>query len=228
MKGKIASPEWPLPYPNLSYCRISIEVPFGHQVKLTFTAFSLEDSQGCKKDSVMIRDGDMNGRLLGEFCSRDQPPVFFSTSRDLWVNFQSSPGSNPFRGFKAHYEVVSKLPLTASCNDAQRVTKIKGETGTLASYEYPLHYQNNVECVWILTSGSSKVIKLTFDMFDLESSAGCTADYVEVRDGNFVGDVIGRYCGQGGPGTVTSSESSMYIKFHSNGNVTAAGFMATY
>lgn len=37
-----------------------------------------------------------------------------------------------------------------------------------------------------------------------------------------------RYCGRNGPGTVTSTGPSLFIRFHSDSSVNATGFIASY
>ena len=63
-------------------------------------------------------------------------------------------------------------------------------------------------------------IELTFDVFNLSLSIGCTADYVEI-DGL-------RYCGSGKLVLVTLDSSDMRIKFKSNGKTKYPGFKARY
>ncbi len=64
-------------------------------------------------------------------------------------------------------------------------------------------------------------------MFNLETSDHCNHDYVEVRDTNSSGTVLGRYCGSQMPNNMTVAHD-LWIKFKSNEAVASAGFMAVY
>lgn len=63
-------------------------------------------------------------------------------------------------------------------------------------------------------------IELTFDVFNLSLSPGCTADYVEIDDA--------RYCGSEKPAPITLDSSDMRIKFKSSGKTKYPGFKASY
>ena len=56
-------------------------------------------------------------------------------------------------------------------------------TGTLSSPNYPSNYPNKRECVYKIVVGVNMQIKLNFTDFQLEYSATCNYDYVEIRSG---------------------------------------------
>ena len=56
-------------------------------------------------------------------------------------------------------------------------------TGTLSSPNYPSNYPNKRECVYKIVVGVNMQIKLNFTDFQLEYSATCSYDYVEIRSG---------------------------------------------
>lgn len=94
------------------------------------------------------------------------------------------------------------------------------QSGSLASYNYPLRYDDEIECTWRFDVDSDYEIELTFDVFNLSLSTGCTYDYVQI-DGL-------RYCGSGKPVLITLDSSDMRIKFKSSGKTKFPGFKASY
>ena len=100
----------------------------------------------------------------------------------------------------------------------------------IQSPNYPDSYPNNIDCIWRITVPSGKRAKLTFTQMVLEvSSSSCNADYVELGSGHYsyIG-WIGRYCGSFPPSAQYSSGRYMWVKFHSDGSATKAGFSAIF
>ncbi|KAF7245893.1 CUB and sushi domain-containing protein 2, partial [Varanus komodoensis] len=64
-------------------------------------------------------------------------------------------------------------------------TYLRGPSGVITSPNYPVQYDNNAYCVWVITAvNPAKVIKLHFEEFDLERGY----DTLTVGDGGQVGD----------------------------------------
>jgi hypothetical protein len=118
------------------------------------------------------------------------------------------------------------VPLSISCRHRSR-QKIKSSTGQIASFDYPLNYENNVTCEWAITVSSSKRVKLTFESFSLEESSGCKGDHVALYDG-YYGELLGRFCGSTTPDSVHSTGSTMLIKFATDGKGRYKGFKASF
>ena len=66
----------------------------------------------------------------------------------------------------------------------------------LTSPNYPNNYDDNDNCVFIISAKNKNFIKLRVDDFRLEGGNGCQYDYVEIRDGNSASSrQLGKYCG---------------------------------
>ena len=63
--------------------------------------------------------------------------------------------------------------------------------------------------------------------FSVGYSRRCNNDYLEVREGDASGRLIGRYCGRSLPGNITAS-NGIWMKFRSDNRGTRRGFSATY
>ena len=106
--------------------------------------------------------------------------------------------------------------------------------GTLQSpqknSEYGTEYPQDSSCVWLITVPESKIVRLSFESFDLEWSSECTADYVEVRDGSSrYSRSKGRFCGSTVPEDVFSTGRYMHVRFRSDSEYSFyLGFKATF
>ncbi|KAL9973791.1 hypothetical protein ACROYT_G020293 [Oculina patagonica] len=228
--GRLYSPLYPQTFPNKMTCTWIISVPEGNFVMLKITSFFL--AYICKEGTNLeIRDGQSStSDLLKTFCGQTYESAVFSNGRYLWVRFQSSQDSFQYgTGFNALFETVNQLPASFSCTAQNLRTKLESETGTLASYNYPLPYDDSVECVWNINVDTDYKIELSFDFFNLSDSTDCSEDYVEVRDGMWdTSDLVGKYCGAKKPSKITSDAWDLRIAFKSSGKTKYPGFKASY
>ncbi len=70
-----------------------------------------------------------------------------------------------------------------------------GQTGVIASHNYPNNYENNEDCEWTLRGLRGHYLTLTFDSLDVQSSTNCSSDYIEIRDLNATGMARELSCG---------------------------------
>lgn len=65
--------------------------------------------------------------------------------------------------------------------------------------------------------------------FQLEDSQDCSRDFVEIREENATGHLLGRYCGNTLPLNYSSIVAqSLWIRFVSDGSGSGTGFQATF
>ena len=112
------------------------------------------------------------------------------------------------------------VPAPFACTAAFHSITLKSQSGTLASYNYPLSYDDAIECTWRFDVDSDYKIEVSFDVFNLSLSPECSVDYVEFDDA--------RYCGSEKPAPITLDSSDMRIKFKSSGKTKYPGFKAIY
>ena len=99
----------------------------------------------------------------------------------------------------------------------------------MASYNYPLPYDDYIECEWSIYTDFDDKIELSFDFFNLSDSTDCTEDYVEVRHGLWDTDDLERkFCGSGKPASITSKSWELSVVFKASGKTKYPGFKATY
>lgn len=71
------------------------------------------------------------------------------------------------------------------------------------------------------------MVTVSFRIFDLQESDFCNGDYLEIRSQNASGPLLGHYCGSQIPANITAA-NKLWIKFRSDEEATAAGFILDY
>lgn len=213
--GNIYSPGFPENYPPKSECKYTIQVPATRNVNLTFKSFDIESNANCSYDYVSIWD-DVQNVLLGKFCGRQIPPSVISMGNKIIVTLYSDSATTG-KGFEASFNIACGGSIAVDSN-----------TGFITSPHYPSYYTTGT-CIWVLTAQPGQQVSLTFHDIQLERCRGCSCDYVEVHNGrNNNSALIGKYCGDSIPHSVTSSGNVLHVKFHADRSIQHIGFKASY
>uniref|UniRef100_A0A6I8P0Q8 CUB and Sushi multiple domains 2 n=1 Tax=Ornithorhynchus anatinus TaxID=9258 RepID=A0A6I8P0Q8_ORNAN len=105
---------------------------------------------------------------------------------------------------------------------------VRGPAGIITSPNFPIQYDNNAHCVWVITAvNPAKVIKLTFEEFDLERGY----DTLTVGDGGQDGDqktILYVLTGTTVPDLIVSTNHQMWLLFQTDGSSGSLGFKASY
>lgn len=118
-------------------------------------------------------------------------------------------------------------PYPANCQGITTLTNLRGSIEDGSGW---YNYQNNASCSWLIAPqdieyDSIKNIVLTFLRFDTEQGA----DTLYVYDGiDAASPLLGAFCGNTVPGTITSSGNRMFLEFHSNASNTKGGWQLDY
>ncbi|OWK03088.1 CUBN [Cervus elaphus hippelaphus] len=146
------------------------------------------------------------------------PHPITSFSNALTLKFISD-STVSFGGFHATYAAS-----TSACGGIFHMAE-----GIFNSPGYPEVYPANVECVWNVVSSPGNQLQLSFIAFQLEESQDCSRDFVEVREGNATGRLVGRYCGNALPLNYSSTVGHiLWIRFVSDGSGSGVGFQAAF
>ncbi|XP_078357451.1 uncharacterized protein LOC144642360 [Oculina patagonica] len=110
---------------------------------------------------------------------------------------------------------------------------LTGTSGNVSSPSYPSNYPNRQTCRWIITVPQGYLVRLSFEVFQLETCAVpspvCSCDHVEVRDGrDGSSKQLGRYCGNDQPSPVHSSGRFMWMEFDTDLTGNEKGFLANF
>ncbi|XP_053315605.1 CUB and sushi domain-containing protein 1 [Spea bombifrons] len=107
-------------------------------------------------------------------------------------------------------------------------SNLQGPAGTITSPNYPVQYEDNAHCVWVITTlNPEKVIKLSFEVFELERGY----DTLTIGDGGKVGDtrsVLYVLTGSSVPDLIVSMSNQMWLHLQSDDSIGSPGFKALY
>ncbi|XP_073531495.1 CUB and sushi domain-containing protein 1 isoform X2 [Phyllobates terribilis] len=107
-------------------------------------------------------------------------------------------------------------------------SNLQGPAGIITSPNYPVQYEDNAHCVWVVTSTDpDKVIKISFEVFELERGY----DTLTVGDGGKVGDtrsVLYVLTGSSVPDLIVSMSNQMWLYLQSDDSIGSPGFKAIY
>nr|XP_008977252.3 CUB and sushi domain-containing protein 1 isoform X1 [Callithrix jacchus] len=107
-------------------------------------------------------------------------------------------------------------------------SNLRGPSGIITSPNYPVQYEDNAHCVWVITTTDpDKVIKLAFEEFELERGY----DTLTVGDAGKVGDtrsVLYVLTGSSVPDLIVSMSNQMWLHLQSDDSIGSPGFKAVY
>ncbi|KAK2562119.1 Neuropilin-1 [Acropora cervicornis] len=242
MAGSMRSPDYPEDYPESVTCQWVIKLPVQYKVRLEFTDFLLENSEGCRFDFVLVMDGlPSSPTPVGKFCGNGSKDAVESKSNFLTVLFKSD-SSMTKKGFEAYWSAIpvdfTEKPTSVSTSSkvpSNEITTLppqcggnpKKPSGDLFSPYYPNPSFEPVDCQWVLSVYEGNNISIGFNEFDLNSDENCSTEYVELRDGGLESSkLLGRYC-KSAPMIIYGSQNKMWMRYHSDGTG-SRGFEVTW
>lgn len=178
----------------------------------------IELSTDCVYDYLEIYDGgDAGGFSIGKLCG-EITKTFLSSSNQISFVFSSDVNFEDI-GFLIEYRLHA--PRIADCNQT-----LNASEGHISSPEFPGNYLAERECFFFITVPDVNLrVKLEFEELVLESSAGCTGDFVEIRDGfSQDADVLGRFCVQMPDTPIITSTNRALVHFSLVYGVKRRGF----
>lgn len=198
------------------------------RIVLTFLEYYSSPAAGAEENcenSIHIRDAPEE--------RTDRPPAFNSTDRmcasdahrEPYVSAANTVSMHVARGhratpdtfrFRVQYDLV-----TAGCN-----RRFHSKGGRIASPGFPGTYPLNTDCEWSIEASHGNRLQLTFSAMDIDATEHCNEAYVEVRERNAQGALLGTFCGSEVPETLRAP--GLWLKFHSGNEETGRGFQASY
>ncbi|XP_044726579.1 cubilin-like [Chrysoperla carnea] len=218
--GAFSSPGYPDGYPRNKDCAWTITVPNGLQIMLNITDFEIEQHLDCRFDFLEIRNGGYEtSPLIGKFCGKNIPKIITSHSNELWIHFKSD-ASRSAKGFSLTWDGT-----TTGCGGS-----LTAANGHITSPNYPKPYGRSTDCFWKIITSAGSLLQITFFDIDLEPSAYCRLDYVEIHNGlHLTNNPIGKYCNSlNVPAVITSKTNELFVKFRSDASYEGHGFNLKY
>ncbi|XP_055295203.1 cubilin homolog [Sitodiplosis mosellana] len=180
----------------------------------------LPSSQCLRK--IYVYDGtSTSSPKITEICSSKHPPPITSEGNSLTLSISdvSAQDSTSKFDLKAAYTVL----------DTECGGDFGSIDGQIASPGYPKPYKNNIECEWTIQASPGNEMEINIDMLDINQTDYCNGDYLEVREGNSVGKMIGVYCGTNSSILPTLPRVTTYwLKFRSDNDGVGSGFRLEY
>ncbi|CAL8142101.1 unnamed protein product [Orchesella dallaii] len=222
-RGTITSPNYPNNYVATN-CIWKIVVRPGRTIRVTFnTIFEIYSAGGeCVTDQLILRNGANDESPFlgsGRYCGSTSPPVLETNGNHLFIHFSSWTQGG--KGFALTYEEVS-----LGCGGNVLLSDDAPST-LISSPNFPQIPPPYTECEWIFTAPQGEAVQVTFMVsFQLTVSPGCQRAGVEVRDGGTaISSELGIFC-RDMPGTLTSTENVLYLKFYTDVAEPRNGFKA--
>ncbi len=212
-------------YANNENFTMTFTVPAGNCLTFNFTAFNTESC--C--DRLRIFDGPTGASpLIGTYAGLTGPGIITSSGGALTFSF-TSDGSVVNPGWTAvvqcttcpppppppSYYLMSNVNQTLTCPPTFSLFYDSGGPST--------DYVNSENYTKTFTAPVGSCLTFNFTSFNTESCC----DRLRVFDGpNGASPLMGIYSGLTGPGSITSSGSSLTFSFTSDGSITAPGWTA--
>nr|XP_014344695.1 PREDICTED: astacin-like metalloendopeptidase isoform X2 [Latimeria chalumnae] len=139
------------------------------------------------------------------------------------------PNPNQIIGQVDGFTTLDYAKLNTLYDCKMCVTVLSEWSGSLMTLNYPSKYMSNSNCFWLIRT-QRKQIQLTFRAVEIESSSGCSKDYIKVYDGDSKTSrvLLNKSCGNVKLPLLIGSGNLMLIEFVSDRSITAPGFMASY
>ncbi|RZF39688.1 hypothetical protein LSTR_LSTR013176 [Laodelphax striatellus] len=204
-------------------CTWNITAPEDKVVVVSFKSFRLENSAGCRFDSLtawQVVDGAEYKK--GTYCGYDNPGTIISQQNKLNLIFVSDI-TNGFDGFVA--SVRYTYGPSRGCGGILFVED-DAKTITAPDIDRNGHYDSFLDCSWHVSTALGYVIQIEFEFLKLDVCEKCSCDYVELKDSmHSNSSVIGRYCDTPQFQKTVTVSNEVWIQFKSdNINNTGTGF----
>ncbi|XP_028157640.1 cubilin homolog [Ostrinia furnacalis] len=221
--GIIYSPGWPKKYEPNKDCKWFIKAPVGQQILLNITDFEIERpirNQCDFGDYLEVRNGlSMTSPLIGKYCGSFKSKVIKSMTNSLSLHFHSDFYLTG-KGFKVEWKSTA-----TGCGGT-----LTSSSGSITSPNYPENYNENAECFYRIVTSQGSRIRISFTELDLERTALCRDDYVEIFDGrDETSSSLGRHCIMSNKVTnIQTKSNAAFIKFRSDYYNSGKGFLINY
>lgn len=180
-EGSIASPNYPLSYPNNANCEWILSTSPGNRVYITFEKFDIDYSENCNEDYLEIREND-GGKLLAVYCGQDIP-FNTTTGTKLYIKFYSN-GKGTGQGFLLHYGFLHGNEITGLNN------------GEIASPLYPFPYEGEGEYSWRIITDVSTIISINVDHLQIHTHSDiCSSKLILIDGYDDEGPILQELCG---------------------------------
>nr|XP_022292249.1 mucin-4-like isoform X6 [Crassostrea virginica] len=213
-------------YPTLTLCEWLFRSDTN--TKMSFVLSNMNVDCG---DILRFYDGSSSSDISIDSafcCTGCSYPAKITTGNNLYAKFSTD---STLTASESGFQVTilagkdeSNCASTGAVNNVQILSST--ETITLTSPNFPGAYPRNFVCTYTY-SYSSGTIQIQFLYVDVEPNGSNCYDFVEIYDGSSTSSpVLRKVCGTTLPAIITSTNTSMTLKFSSDGYSTKLGYKA--
>ncbi|KAK5640278.1 hypothetical protein RI129_011089 [Pyrocoelia pectoralis] len=187
--------------------RVTLIITHIHSMECADNEFPLKIYNGASNKSP----------VLGEYCENKIPPPLVSDGSSLHIEVTAFD-----MNFAASYYM-----LDTKCGGT-----LTAVSGFFATPRYPNNYPMDTECEWNIQVAPGNKVSLVIKSIDIVPSENCYLDYLEIREGNNRGKLIGTYCKE--TELSINKVGSLWILFKSghivddDSGATGKGFVGEY
>ncbi|CAL1283053.1 unnamed protein product [Larinioides sclopetarius] len=237
-EGWVKSPNYPNYYGMDKSCDWIIKPKDpGRNIELNFIVYDLAQKEDCL-DSGRCRDElivypEFNNKSFIKSPDGKLFPKKIISKGEMRIHLSSCfrNSRSRYRGFLAKFKLVDCPGCGIGDFQCSEQHLCNSDCGTIISIGYPLNYQNNHRCGWLIRAQESRFINLTFQDFDIRGGENCQYDYLSVFDGeqNHKSNLIGRFCNEKKPPPqIISSWNTLLLEFSSDASEVGRGFSIKY
>ncbi|XP_055924933.1 uncharacterized protein LOC129956919 isoform X2 [Argiope bruennichi] len=238
-EGWVKSPNYPNYYGMDKSCDWIIKPKDpGRNIELDFIVYDLAqkedclDSGSCRDELIVYPEFNKKKSFIKSPDGKLFPKTIISKG-EMRVHLHSCfrNSRSRYRGFLAKFKLVDCPGCGIGDFQCSEQHLCSSDCGTIISIGYPLKYQNNHRCGWLIRAQESRFINLTFQDFDIIGGENCQYDYLSVFDGdkNHKSNLIGRFCNEKKPPPqIISSWNTLLLEFSSDVSETGRGFSIKY
>lgn len=218
---KIQSPNYPLRYDSNLNCKWQIESPLGNGIVLQITEFETEQNFDTVQILAGARTEEHSVSLATLSGSQVNTSRVYVTASNHMIIKMNTDGAIEKRGFRASWKTES-----IRCGGelfARQTPQV------ITSPMFPDVFPGGLECVYVLTAPSNRMITIELVQLDLDANAG---DLIHVRDGPSSSDtLLARITGnleQLPSRYIISTASRVYFYFRTGLSTKGKGFAIRY
>ncbi|XP_014245719.1 cubilin-like isoform X2 [Cimex lectularius] len=182
------------------------------KIILTFTTLHLKTSTEMTYINIFAGDNTSSTLLVKTLHDNELPPPIILSTNKVTIEFKEK-----------HYAYFT---LDYSFLDTACGGNFTSDKGQIVSPNFPDNYPRNSECIWTINVSPGNELIYQFSMIQFEKP-DCNEEYIEIRENNWEGKLLGLFCNNTLPASFRS-KTSIWIMFKSAENGSGKGFKMDY
>nr|CAB3225874.1 Tolloid protein [Phallusia mammillata] len=226
-------------YSHRQMCFWYISVDYPNKIGILLLNLGLESHNHCSFDLLKVsgikwETSNLTVTNTNKICGRTHGISYIrghSNSSSTQIQFQSDSSFTGVGFYLVWFGVLQNGSTTTASNSCSSSGTHSTTSGYILSPGFPSTYPAGIDCHWVIQTLYPDTIAVYILYLDLETSnSSCGHDWVEIFDGNTSiaeNSLSKKLCHTHEP-VYQSTQSSVFVEFHSNAAVQNRGFHLTY